>query len=301
VDGDLFVGGGNITITSPVGRHLRVAGGNVTVNGPVRMDLLVASGTLALGAQARIGGDLIFGAGQTAIDGTVDGSVLGSAQTYANTGSVGGSQDVTLSEQRPKPRRSGAEVLLDQFVRYVGIVVIGALLLWRAPDFSRSVVSRLRERPLPSLGIGILGVAGFVAILIALFVAMAIVGIPLGILGFGRIALAIVLGVLLSSAALSYLLLLMFLFFAAIIVGLALGELAFGGFQQAPSGAPYPALLLGVFVIVALTAVPVLGGLINVVVVWFGLGALLLRLWSRPDTTTAVPAPIPGSHPVDPD
>jgi hypothetical protein len=307
VDGDLFVAGGNVTVSSAVGRHLRVAGGNVAVNGPVRLDLMAAAGSLALGPAAQVGGDLIFGAGPTTMGGSVDGDVLGSAQTYSDAGTVGGAEEVTLSRQRPKrsPSPTVAGLLVSQLERYLGIVLLGALLLGLAPRLSESVVAGLRQRPLPSLGWGALGFVGFFAVLIGLLLGMAIVAVPLGIVGLGRLSLAVVLGVLLSSAALSYLFLLVVLFLAAIVVGVTLGELALRGLHQPWAAGRYPALLVGVLLVGIVTAVPILGGLVNAAVVLLGLGALLIRVGSRPNPPSLAPAgagPVRSAQgPLDPD
>ncbi len=279
VTGDLFVAGGTVTISSSVGRHLRVVGGTVTVSGPVQLDLMAGAGTLTIGRDAHIGGDLIFSASTTTMAGTVDGSVLGSAQSYAKAGSVGGSQEVTISQpqQHQASAPSVGRRLLDQVERYLGILLVGALSLWSARKFTQSVAARLRERPLASLGFGALGSVGLLALLIGLFIGMLVLAIPLGLLGFGRLVVALVLGVLLGSAVLSYLFLLVALFLAAVVVGLTLGQLILERINPRLAEMPYVALLLGVIIVVALTAIPVVGGLLDVVVVFLGLGALMLR------------------------
>jgi len=291
VAGDLFVAGGNVTITSSVGRHLRLAGGNVTVGGPVSLDLLALAGTLTLNPTARVGGDLVFAGGQTLLDGAVDGSVLGSAQTYSRAGSVGGSEQVTLRREKPRPApaQSLLSLLVEQLQRYLGIILIGVLLLLLAPGFLQGAAARLRERPLASLGAGVLGFIGFFAAVVALLIGMVVLAIPLGLLGLGRVVLALALGVLLGTGVLSYLFMLILLFVAAAVVGLTLGRLGLGGRDEPWAQGPYVALLLGVFVIVVLTAIPILGGLLNAVLILFGLGAIATRLLELRS-----PAPTPG-------
>lgn len=302
VTGDLFFGGGTVTVSSSVDRSLRVAAGTVTVTGPVKLDLLAAAGTLILSSDSMVGGDLILNAGRATLDGTIGGSVWGSAESYVNGGSVGGSEDVSLKQQQPKQTQtpSVGGSLIDQLQRYLGIVLIGGLLLWLVPRRIQSVATRLRERPLPSLGVGVIAFIGFFVLVIGLLLGMGLLAIPVGLLGSGRLVLALVLGVLLGTGVLSYLFMLILLFVAAVVVvvGLTLGRLVLERIDQPWAKGPYVALLLGVLVVVALTAIPIIGGLLNALVVLLGLGALILRFWRRPAApATAEPLALSGDSP----
>jgi hypothetical protein len=279
----LFVAGGTVTISSPVGQHLRVAGGNVAVDGSVQQDLLAAAGTLTVGSAARIGGDVIFTAGSAALDGTVAGSVLGSAGTYTKGGSIAGSDEVTVREGRLEEARepSAADRVLHELRRYLGIVLIGALLLWLAPPLIQPAAVWVRERPLPSLGVGVLTFIGFFLVIIALFIAMVLVSIPLGVLGLGRLVLTTVVGVLLGTSVLAYLFALILFFLAAAVVGLAAGRFVLRLAGAGRADQPYAALLVGVLIVVILTALPLIGGVLNALVVFVGLGSLALVVWSR--------------------
>ena len=281
VGGDLFVAGGTVNIASSVDRHLRAVGGDVTVSGPVTLDLLALAGMLTLSSSAHVGGDFIFRAGDTFLDGTVDGSVLGTAGTYTNGGSVGGTEEVTLQQSRARKAQppSAASRLLDELRRYLSIILVGVLLTVLAPRILQTAASRVRERPLPSVGVGILTFAAFFGGLLALFIAMFVSAIVLGVLGFGQLALAVVFGVLLGSGIASYILVFISLFVAAVVVGLTLGRLILGQIAAPWAEGPYPELLLGVLIVVILTALPVVGGLLSAIVVLFGLGALVLSLW----------------------
>lgn len=154
------------------------------------------------------------------------------------------------------------------------------------------------ERPLPSLGFGALGFIGFFAALLALFIGMATLAIPLGVLGLGRVVFAVVFGVLLGSAMRSYLFVPVLLFVAAAVVGLTLGQFELERLNPSWAGRPIVALLEGVFVIVILTAIPVIGGLLNAAVALLGLGALMLRFWPRRSVPAAagVAAPMASSQ-----
>ncbi len=297
VTGDLFAAGGTVTISSTVDRHLRVAGGNVTVSGPVTQDVLAAAGTLDLSTTARVGGDVIFTAGRAALDGAVQGSVLSSVGTYTRGGTIGGSEDVTLREAQVKEATppSAADRFFGQVRRYLSIVLVGVLLVWLMPRLIQPAAARLRERPFPSLGVGALTFIGFFAAVIGLFIAMVLLAIPLGVLGFGRLVVAMVLGVLLGTGVLAYVFVAIVLFVAAAVVGLALGRLLLQQVSAPWAEGPYAALLLGVLMVVILTALPLVGGVLNAVVVLFGLGALTLVVWQRRSAAKGVARTDTGS------
>ena len=282
VSGDLFVAAGNATISSEVGRSLRIGGGNVTVSGPIGGDLLMGAGTLLVAPGARVGGDLIFGGGRATVEGTVDGSVLGSAEDYQRTGSIAGTEEVKIrprNEERREQPKSAAQKILDEIRRYLSIILVGGLLLLLVPRLIQPAAARVREQPLPSLGWGIITGLSFFVTLFILLLAMIVLAIIFGVLGFGQLAVASVLGILLAMAGTSYLFVIVLLFVAATVVGLALGRLAFGSRPEPWAQRPWIPLLLGVLVIVVLTAIPIAGGILGLFVFLFGLGGLAIALW----------------------
>jgi hypothetical protein len=279
VGGDIAAAGGTVTIAGPVDGDVRVAGGTVTVSGPVTRDLVAGAGTLNISAPARIGGDLIFGAGETNLAGTVAGGVLGSTGTYTKTGSIGGTERVELSQQRERREASLLSRLLDQVRRYLSIILFGGLLLWLAPRLFHRAASQLQERPLPSFGIGIVAAISVLVILVLLFIAMLVLSIPLGILGFGRLVLTAILAAFLGGGILTFLFLLVILFVANAVVGYVIGRLLLSRTGDASLDRAAWALLLGVLIVVVLTALPVVGGILNVISVLFGLGAIVIAVW----------------------
>ena len=56
-----------------------------------------------------MGGDVIAGTGQLTIDGAVTGNVLARTGTYAKAGTIGGTEDVTITPRDvvPQPGQPG--------------------------------------------------------------------------------------------------------------------------------------------------------------------------------------------------
>jgi hypothetical protein len=90
---DIAVGGGNVTILGDVGDDLRVGGGNIIVSGSVAGDVLAGGGQIQL-AGDRIGGDLAVGAGTLRLDSPVAGDAqIGGGDIYINA-SIAGNLEV---------------------------------------------------------------------------------------------------------------------------------------------------------------------------------------------------------------
>jgi hypothetical protein len=286
VQGDLMVAGGTVTIRSAVEGDVRAAGGQVRIEGLVREDALVTAGTFTLTEAGRVGQDLIVGAGQADLDGPVAGSILGSAGDYSRSGVVSGEEDVTVgTDDEP----SFLDRVEDAARRFSALLLVGALLLAFAPRAVRSATETLSSRPLPSAGTGLATVVGFALGLILLLLVLVLLALILGLLGFGGLLVASVVGLLLGGGVLTWLLVVVVAWVAYVIVGLALSRLAlrrWGG-EERTQGlwgrtlAEVGLLALGLLVLVVLTAIPIVGRVVDVAVILCGLGAIVLALWQR--------------------
>jgi hypothetical protein len=286
VTGDLLVAGGTVQLSGAVGGDVRIAGGQATVTGLVNEDLAFAGGTLTVAPPAQVGGDVLFGAGQVTVDGAVGGNVAGSAGTYARGGRIMGQEMVRVGDVgRPVAARPTAvDRVLNSVRWFAGIVLFGGLLMWLAPWLLRPSAAALRARPLPSLGVGLLGVAGFIALLIAIVLVTVVVAILFGVFTLGGLVAVTIFTGIITAAAVSLLFAVIVAFIAHAVVGLVLGQLVFGAFDSArplSRWQAFGALALGVLIIVVLAAIPVLGPLLAILSALFGLGALVLFFWDR--------------------
>ncbi|MFN2556841.1 MAG: hypothetical protein ABR592_08205 [Nitriliruptorales bacterium] len=273
VGGDLVMAGGSLTVPGEVGGDIRAAGGQFTMSGSAGEDLLFAGGQASV--SGTVGDDLIFSAGQTRLDGQVSGDVLGNAGTYERQGTVGGTEDVTVGEKEKAPPSTG-ERILAAFRRYVAVLVVGALFLWLAPALLQAASSRLRQQPLPSLAVGLLEMVGFVLIVLVAVLVAVLTAVILGLLGLGSLAATTVLATLLGVGALSLAFVVAVVFVADAVAGLTLGRLVSPGGGKATPIQQLVLMALGVLPVVGITALPVVGGWVRLLVVLFGLGALLL-------------------------
>ena len=294
VGGDLIAGAGSVDISGRVDGDVRAGAGQVTVSGSVGEDLLVGAGQLSISSAGTVGEDLVFGTGRTTLDGAVEGDVLGSTGNYVRHGTVGGSEDVTIS-RRGRAAPSAGDRVLDAIRRFVSLLVVGALLLWLAPWSVEGPAAMLRRRPWSSLGFGALAIVGAVVAVFAIILAMILLLFLFGVLGLGDLAALTVFTGVGGLVLLFFLLYVVVAFLAHLAVAVVIGRLVFA---RDGRGQRWGALALGVLVVVVLSSIPVVGGWLGFLIVLFGLGAIVTAVGSARRRTPPAPAPLPAPPPA---
>lgn len=275
VTGDVLSGAGSTTISGQVDGDVRAGTGQARIEGRVGEDVLLGAGQATIASGSRIGGDLIFGTGRMQMDGAVAGNVLGSTGNYTQSGSVGGTERVNVREPEGQREPTLADRILGGLRRYVSILVVGVLLLWLLPRLLRGAAEAARSRPLVALGVGLLAFVAVIVALILLAVATTLVAIVLGLLGLGGLTAVTVFAGILVAAIIAFALVLAVGFAAQATVGYAIGRLLLRG-EDRSFLAGLGALALGVLLVVLVTAIPLVGGIVEALVALLGLGALLL-------------------------
>lgn len=141
--------------------------------------------------------------------------------------------------------------VVDALVSVVVSLVVGGLLLVLAPDASRAVVRKSRERPLYAAVAGFLGFFG--GLIVFVLLGITVVGLVVSIPGF-------IVWILLGLVGGAY---------GAMTVGAVLTD-------AADVDGLWPALLVGTVVLTAVGLVPLVGGLVNLVVASIGMGTVFL-------------------------
>jgi hypothetical protein len=228
-------------------------------------DVVVLDGDVTI--RGTVKGDVIVGDGDVTIRGTVTGDVVAVAglTTLGQRGNVEG--DLNYGDKEPV-RTSGSKVggdvqkfdagdasLIGAIGFFVGFVVsmflLGLILILLAPRAAEAVARTGRRKALVSAGVGLLGIILIPLIAVAAF--FTIVGIPLAI---------VLLFLIVPLLAMSY-----------ITTALVLGRLIL-------KKSKLLAFLLGLIILGLLTLIPIAGGLIAFLAIIFGLGALLVTLFS---------------------
>jgi cytoskeletal protein CcmA (bactofilin family) len=287
VDGDLEATAGSVLV-EPDGRvagDVVATSGSVVVAGAVDGSVAAFGGSATLAEGATVGGDFEAAAGDVHVAGSVGGDARVAADrlVVASTGSVAGDLEHDVGSLRLDGSVAGASRAVDRvsFVTapgfqfgpvgapelpvvpaWVGAVygflanlLLGVVLLAVAPDFGRRVASLGTGRTLRS------GLAGLAVLIVTpvvlLLLLVSIVGIPLSLAGVAAFALVLwAAGVYGAYAAGTWL--------------LSLADRA--------DASRWIALVGGLLVVALVGAVPVLGALVQFVVLLLGLGAFALAV-----------------------
>jgi hypothetical protein len=225
-----------------------VVDGDVTIRGTVNGDVIVVDGDITI--RGTVTGDVGAVAGLATLGqrGNVEGDLIyGDKEPVQTPGSkVGG--DVQKFD-------AGDASLIGAIGFFVGFVVsmflLGLILILLAPRAAEAVARTGRRKALVSAGVGLLGIILIPVIAVAAF--FTIVGIPLGI---------VLLFLIVPLLAMSY-----------ITTALVLGRLIL-------KNSKLLAFLLGLVILGLLTLIPIAGGIIAFLAIVFGLGALLVTLFT---------------------
>lgn len=297
VAADVLAAGGTVDIGAEVLDDVRAAGGTVLLRGPIRGDAIAAAGTVLLTPEAvvderawlmggsvevagRVGTHLVARAGRITISGTIDGDVdlAGDEIIVAATARIAGD----LKYQSPRPARIDPAAQIGGGITHVpaarpplgarvgarllfiaALGLLGAVLIVIFPRFAGATGNTVRHEPLKALGLGVAVLIGTPVAAIVLMVT--VVGVALGV------AVAVAFGLTLVVAVLAG--------------ALTLGEVALGAARRTASvtaGERVAALLVGLLALTLLGLVPVVGGLLWLAALVFGLGGLQLtayRAW----------------------
>lgn len=297
INGDIIAGGGTVTISGS-SQNVRVAGGNITINGTVAKNITVLGGTVTIEPNAKIGGSLVatggnvtvlspikkgatLGGGQIVINNTIDGDVNAATKqlTLEPQGRINGKlnyvsdQKVQIAQgatvtgeiKQTMPTHNNQDMRQKMvaalgiawftfgLVNFISMLIIGLLLIVFAPNYFMRVADSIVEKPWWSLGVGILTVI-LAPVIIAVFFA-TIIGIPL--------------------AFLLLLLYLIVLYFAKLFVIYLIGERIGRSINPKIHMAWF--FVIGLVIYQILVLIPLIGWLIDMLALLFGLGALLLQ------------------------
>jgi cytoskeletal protein CcmA (bactofilin family) len=253
IAGNVSVGGGQVTLNGAVQGYVQAAGGNLTINGPVEGDVFASAGTLELGPGARINGRLRYASRDE----------LKRHPAAVVTGGVERASFSIERGEREEHERARSVYPRGGWIWTVGLMVLAGVLIAALPAVSARVSTTLRARPGLSL---LFGFIALVCIPVAAVVLLiTVIGIPLALL-----ALALYLPLLLIGY---------------VAAGIGVGDWTLQRFKSDAAerlwwriGAAATAVLL----LALLARLPWVGGIVALLALLIGLGALLLQLRQPP-------------------
>lgn len=299
VVGDVMAAGRSITVTADVDGDVRIAGETLNVTAPVTGEVMAAGRDVVLRDTARVDGRAMLAGERVRVGGAVGGNVKAAGRTVTVLGAIAGDAelmgeeiiiaataridgDLVYRSQTEADIAPGAEILGDTvFIRsdgpkdlvdrflagasvlgltmFAGLFLLGSLQTLVAPGLFTTACDRLR-RPWRSLGIG------FAVLVLApvamVLTAITVIGIPITVVVLALFVVALLLGLLLSAGALGR--------FGAQLIGRN-GDSSFLARELA--------LAVGLLALFIVGFIPVLGGLVFIAALVFGLGVLSHAVW----------------------
>src|SRR5215217_5006960 len=288
IRGDLVAFGQNITVDGTVEGDLIAAGRSVEIRGMVEDDARIAGQTLLLGEDAEVEDDLI--AAGFSLQNVPDSAVGGGDLTYESSTEARidpGAQieGEMIGEERPaeevEDTYTFADAVFDHLRSFVALLLVGLILIWIVPTWVRRRAGTVLDRPLASLGWGVLGLLAFLTLGVAILLATLVLAVILGLLTLGGlVALIVVLG-LLAEVVLILIFWISTNYLAQIVVSFLAGLLLVEAVRPGRGRGRVLPLVVGLILYVILRAIPVLGVIVSLAVVLLGLGALFHWVWAK--------------------
>lgn len=288
VNGDIICAGQTVHISGQVDGDIRVAAQSLTISGVVKGNLTAAGQTITLEGNAQINGDASLVGQDVSINGNIGRDLSLGVQTATINGSIGRNIKATLkdltitdgskvggkinytsnndaqissqakivgptlkSEPAKHEHRASGNYNGLKFMAALMLLITGLVLILLFPR----VFQRVSDQALKSWGKTL--ATGFIASIVTpvlIFLAMiTIVGIPLALLAL----LSWILIVALSGAFAAY----------------YLGRLLWRG-----QGNAIMIMLAGALILLITRFIPVIGFIVSLFAIWFGIGMILLQL-----------------------
>jgi len=274
VAGDVDLSGGAVKVAGAVQGNARVDVGGTEAGEtmppfynfiPNVPDVPSVPAGLTVSQGAEIGGDLDYTA-----------NFRGDVRDEAVAGEVDFNEYAPeqKEERAPSPAARAARWTFGQVRRLATLLLVGALLMWAVPSWMRELAKNVETEPLPSLGWGVVAIVAFGALMALLVIASILLTLLFGVVTLGGLAgrLAVLGGIVTTTTGFSFSII--WRYVTTIVVGLLLGQLIFRALNSPAEKNRWWPMLLGVVIIVVVTAVPVLGWLAKLAIVLLGLGGL---------------------------
>ena len=274
VNGSVYIGAQNVTLTSAriedsvlvgcqslttddktlTGGSILAGAETIQVNSQIKRNAFLAAGNLTVGSNAVIGKDLYYAVGQKGGEADISKSAkVGGTVHKAETPKP---QPRVETVQKQIPAILRAAGITGSIIAYLGALVIGFIYFKLFGKHLSKTTGTITSSLWKSLGVGFLITVAFIPAIIVLL--LTVIGIPV--------------------AGLAVLILLLFIYLSKIVVGSVLG--AWVSKRMKWKMPTYGAFALGLAIIYILRYVPFLGGIVGVIVLWIGVGSLVLSSFS---------------------
>jgi len=259
IGGSLLIGAATVNIDedSSIGGSILTGAGALSIDSQVKRSVYAGTGSLTIGSDAKIGKDLYYASSNNQGQANISSSAKIAGSTYKSEINTAQSSASAEAVKKQIPAIFNGVKLAGTIVSFMGALIIGFLYLKLFSKHFTRTASLVSSSFWKSMGVGFLITIAFVPGLIILLIT--VVGIPL--------------------AGLAFLMLLLYSYLAKLIVGSAFGSWVSQKFNWKMS--TYGAFAFGLLIIYFIKLIPIIGFLAGLIVLWSGLGAFTLRMFSK--------------------
>ncbi len=191
-------------------------------------------------------------------------------------------------QAKPSPAQAAMDWTFELLRAIITLTTLGLLLGWLAPVFMKALMEKVQSQPAASLGWGLVTYAAFFFVLLVIFIAVLAGGIFFGVLTLGGLSGTIIWVGILALLALTLSFVLASVFLSKIVVAWLGGKLILARVKPELAEHKFLPLVVGAVIIALLVALPYIGWLFGVLIMFVGLGALWIwgrDLWQAQKTT----------------
>ncbi len=190
MNGDVFVAGGQITINSDINGKIVAAGGNIDLKGSAK-NIVISGGNINIHSTAVISRDAFISGGRVSNAGRINGNLTVRSENFQNTGSAG---HVDFKKNEASQQTFGVFRILFT----VGFLILGIILIKLFPAQFFKVEEEMMKSTIVKT------VAGFVFIIVTavllILVAVTVIGLPVAIIS----GMLFVIALMLSTSFVSF-------------------------------------------------------------------------------------------------
>lgn len=265
VKGDVFIAGGQVNINSDVGGKVVAAGGNVNVGGNIGTNLVAAGGNVNILPGKIIGRDALISGGNVVNAGKVNGNLTVNAGSFQNTGSAGRVVFYNRTETEKAQPRGGGFNFFGVFMA-VGYLILGLIMLRYLPGLFSIVDTEIRTSPVLRTIIGLVMI--IVTIIVVFIVAITVVGLPIAVIA----TLLFITSLMLTGI------------FVSFSLGRWIGDRLKLGYGD------MALFVIGFVILNIFFLIPYIGGLIGLISLCLGFGAMLYAARDRLPMSSKAPS-----------
>jgi len=313
IGGDLVIGSGQNLLAGKLTGNAKIGTGAIELRGSIGGDAVFALGNMSNEGQKF--GPMFLGPDQTIAipslevglkfgpEAKIEGKLEYVADRDLNIPAAIASGGITRTEPlytesemreyrrvNPTPAERALNAGLDVIRTIATLIIAGLFLGWLFPYFMGKLDAKIQQKPLPSLGWGLVAYAAFFFGVLVLIFAIVLGAVVFGLLTLGGLSATVIVSGLLVLFGVSVAFALLTGFVTKVAVSLLVGKLILQKLNPTLSNNKFWPLALGVTLFALLQAIPVLGALTEIVVVLLGLGAVWLlsaEWWKNRQVTAA--------------